>query len=140
VAGAPPPTYFSWNQYSFQVPAGYVGVPGETAVDGTPLGHFIIYSARHLDVSRVAHSSPQTVPSYCTATSQTPNIHGAPARMYECSESSNGSSVELDLGHELLVWTQAGVTCEVSIHGHSRVNQQLDIAIAQSTSMISPSA
>jgi hypothetical protein len=58
--------------------------------------------------------------------------------MYQCANSAGTRSIELDLGHELLVWTQDGVTCEVSLHGHSEVNQALDMAIAQATRMVLP--
>jgi hypothetical protein len=137
---APRLTYFVWNQYAFQVPAGYVGVPGETAADGGPLGHFVIYSAKNLDVARDPRSAPQTVPSYCTRINQGAAlpIHGSVGRMYECSETGDAASIELDQGHELLVWRQAGVTCEVSFHGHSRTNQDLALAVARSTRMTSP--
>ena len=140
-SGAPPtPKYFSWNQYAFQVPAGYLGVPGETATNGGPLGHFVIYSAKGLDVARDPRSAPQTVPSYCTAINAGAalRVHGSVARMYECSETADAASIELDQGHELLVWRQAGVTCEVSFHGHSRTNQDLALAVARSTRMMSP--
>jgi hypothetical protein len=39
-------------------------------------------------------------------------------------------------GHELVEWRQDGVTCEVSFHGHSTVNQNLALAVAQSTRMV----
>ena len=58
--------------------------------------------------------------------------------MYECSDTAGTASIELDQGHELLVWQQAGVTCEVSFHGHSRTNQDLALAVARSTRMVSP--
>ena len=31
-----------------------------------------------------------------------------------------------------------GITCEVSFHGHSRVNIELDIAVADATELVSP--
>jgi hypothetical protein len=135
------PPYFIVNQYSFQVPAGYVGVPGETSVTGGPLAHFIIYSGRHLDTRRIARAHrPQPVPSYCTAIEERRpvTVHGSPAKMYQCSDSGDSKSVVLDAGHDLLVWTQDGVTCEVSLHGHSEVNQVLDVAIARATRMVPP--
>jgi hypothetical protein len=137
---APTLTYFVWNQYAFQVPAGYVGVPGERTANGGPIGHFVIYSAKNLNVARDPQSAPQTVPSYCTVIDSGTAllVHGLVARMYECSETADASSIELDQGHELLVWRQEGVTCEVSFHGHSRANQVLALAVARSTRMVSP--
>ncbi len=140
-SGAPPTlTYFVWNQYAFQVPAGYAGVPGEKAADGGPLGHLVIYSAKNLNVARDPQSAPQTVPAYCAPVHEpTPlRVHGSAAVMYECTESGNAASIELDQGHELLVWRQSGVTCEVSLHGHSHTNQDLALAIARATTMVSP--
>ena len=140
-SGAPPtPKYFVWGQYAFQVPAGYEGVPGERAANGGPLGHFVIYSAKNLDVARDPQAAPQTVPAYCTAINQDAVVlvHGSVGRMYGCSETENAASIELDQGHELLVWREAGVTCEVSFHGHSRTNQDLALAVARSTRMVSP--
>jgi hypothetical protein len=130
--------FFSWNQMSFQVPPRYVGVPGETTLDGEPLGHFVVYSGKNLNLSRTRTASP--LPVYCARTAQnrTLRVHGVMARMYECSNRSNGKSVELDVGHELLIWTQNGITCEVSLHGHSQVNQDLDVVIANATRMLLP--
>ncbi|HXQ59294.1 MAG TPA: hypothetical protein VN799_04325 [Acidimicrobiales bacterium] len=131
--------YFIWNQYNFQVPATYVGVPDETSVLGGPLGHFIIYAGSNLNTRRMPGPA-QAVPSYCAAVKQAhkTEVHGSVATLYTCADSSNGTSVELDVGHELLVWKQSGVTCEVSLHGHSRTNELLDFLIAEETVMIAP--
>jgi hypothetical protein len=40
------------------------------------------------------------------------------------------------MGHQLLVWKMAGITCEVSFHGISKVNVDLDLAVADSTAMV----
>ncbi len=130
--------YFSWNQMSFQVPAGYVGVPGETTIDGEPLGHFVVYSGKKLNLSRTPR--PSAVPVYCTRTEENRSlrVHGVMAQMYQCANSSNGQSIELDVGHELLIWKQHGITCEVSLHGHSQVNQGLDVVIANATKFVFP--
>jgi len=132
--------YFLWNQQGFEVPAGYIGVPGENGPGGGPLGHFVVYSARNLDTSIIRHSPPLPVPSYCSTIpgASALMVHGSPANLYECSEGPHGPSTELYLGHELLVWNQNGVTCEVSFHGHSQVNQDLDVAVARATSMVFP--
>jgi hypothetical protein len=42
------------------------------------------------------------------------------------------------MGHDLLVWNDSGIACEVSLHGHSQVNVDLDIAVADATYLISP--
>jgi hypothetical protein len=135
------PPYFLAQQYNFQVPPGYVGVPGEISTSGGPLGHFIIYSGRPLDTRRIAiPHHPQPVPSYCSAVKEHRpiTVHGSPAKMYQCSDNGDMRSVVLDAGHDLLVWRQDGVTCEVSLHGHSDVNQTLDVAVAQATTMVQP--
>jgi hypothetical protein len=130
--------FFSWNQMSFQDPPGYVGVPGESTIDGESLGHFVVYSGKNLNLSRTRTASP--IPVYCARTAQNRKlrVHGVVARMYKCSNSSNGKSVELDIGHEVLIWKQNGITCEVSLHGHSQVNQDLDLVIANATRFVFP--
>lgn len=132
--------YFIWNQYSFQVPSRYVGVPGDTSFTGGPLGHFVIYAGKNLNLDGLPNRPVRVVPSYCKAINQRRSlvVHGSTAKLYECSEVRKGSSVEIDLGHDLLIWRQSGVTCEVSFHGHSRVNQDLDLVVARATSMIFP--
>jgi hypothetical protein len=37
-----------------------------------------------------------------------------------------------------LVWQDAGITSEVSFHGHSQVNVILDVAMANATVLVSP--
>jgi hypothetical protein len=134
---------FLWNQYDFRVPADYVGLPstppGGLSTTGGPLGHFVIDAGRHLTLNRFG-GPVQPVPSYCTGVpgGTAVVIHGAPAAAYECSDTWNPSSLEIDVGHELLVWTQGGVTCEVSFHGHSLVNLELDLAIARATTLVRP--
>lgn len=134
---------FLWNQYDFQVPANYVGVsptaPGGLSSTGGPLGHFVIYAGRRLTLSRIG-GPVQPVPSYCMAVPEQTAIvvHGASAKLYECSDVWNRSSGEIDVGHELLIWQQSGITCEVSFHGHSQLNQQLDAVIARATTLVEP--
>jgi hypothetical protein len=127
--------YFFWQQTTFQVPAGYVGVPEETTIGGEALGHFVIYAGKTLDLSRFGKASP--IPDYCTQVRRL-RVHRVTARMYQCANSDNGRSVELDVGHELLIWKQNGVICEVSLHGHSQVNQDLDLVIANATKFVFP--
>jgi hypothetical protein len=131
---------FLLSQSNFQVPPGYVGVTfeqysgavvPEPSVNGGPLGHFVF----------TAGGSPQ-VPAYCSPmqVANTVRVHGVAARLYQCSDSSTGpGELQLIMGHDLLVWDDAGITTEVSFHGHSQVNVDLDIAVANATSLISPS-
>ncbi len=131
---------FVWTQSDFRVPSDYVGVPAPVpGYTGPPLGHFVVYAARHLNLSRL-DGPAQPVPSYCTAVEgyAALKIHGSAATPYECSDTWNQSSIEIDVGHELLVWQQSGVTCEVSLHGHSLLNQELDVAIARATTLVRP--
>lgn len=120
---------------SFQVPPGYVGVPEETTLGGEALGHFVIYAGKNLNLSRTGKAS--FIPVYCRQIRRL-RVHGVTARMYQCANSDNGKSVELVVGHELLVWKQYGVICEVSLHGHSQVNQHLDLVIANATKFVFP--
>ncbi len=39
-------------------------------------------------------------------------------------------------GHDLLQWKQDGMVNQVSFHGHSQVNLDLDLAVAQSVKLI----
>ncbi len=134
---------FLWNQYDFQVPANYVGVPpavpGGLSSTGRPLGHFVIYAGRNLTLSR-SGGPVQPVPSYCTAVPGDAAlvVHSGLAVLYECSDVWSRSSPELDVGNELLVWKQSGITCEVSFHGHSLLNQELDVIAARATSLVDP--
>ena len=65
--------------------------------------------------------------------------------MFECGDSPGPTApladqyMETVSGHELVEWRQDGVTCEVSFHGHSTVNQDLSLAVARSTRMVGPS-
>jgi hypothetical protein len=36
------------------------------------------------------------------------------------------------------VWDDGGITTEVSFHGHSHMNVDLDMAVADSTELVSP--
>jgi hypothetical protein len=131
---------FLLSQSNFQVPASYVGVTFEqyngavvpdTSVDGGPLGHFVFTADR---------GRPQ-LPSYCSRMSvaKTNRVHGAVTMLYQCSDASTAPGVlELIKGHDLLVWDDAGVTTEVSFHGHSQVNVDLDKAVANATVLVTP--
>ncbi len=132
-------TYFLVDQYSFEVPDGYIGY-----LSG--VGHFVVMGAMRFN-ARLDTNLPATpIPGYCSSSSMNAPIviHGIPASMYECGQDPGPSLpiadqyIETVSGHELVEWRQDGVTCEVSFHGHSTVNQDLAVAVAQSTHMVFP--
>lgn len=132
-------SYFLVNQYGFVVPADYVGqLPGS--------GHFVVMSARHFDARADPALRPTPIPGYCAPVPRHPPlvVHSSVASMYECGQDPGvavpiaDQYMETVSGHELVEWRQDGVTCEVSFHGHSTVNQDLVVAVAQSTRMVSP--
>ena len=134
-----PGTYFLVDQYSFEVPDGYIGY-----LSG--VGHFVVMGAMRFN-ARLDTNLPATpIPGYCSSSSMNAPIviHGIPASMYECGQDPGPSLpiadqyIETVSGHELVEWRQDGVTCEVSFHGHSTVNQDLAVAVAQSTHMVFP--
>lgn len=143
---------FLLSQSNFQVPAGYVGVTfeqnngavvPETSVSGGPLGHFVFMAGR--DLQSYLRNEPgrhvPPVPTYCSPmrVDEAIRVHGAIATPYECSDSSGApGELELLMGHDVLAWNDKGVTCEVSFHGHSQVNVDLNIAVADATMVIAP--
>jgi hypothetical protein len=139
------------SQMNFQVPSGYVGVSldtnngmvPETASNGGPLGHFVFETGTALvgeykpDSDRAAAS----LPSYCLPISEKPvlRIHGSTATYFQCADSSSDrNAIEIVAGHDLLQWRQAGLLVQVSFHGHSQVNLDLDLAVARSVRLIRP--
>jgi len=131
--------YLLINQYGFVVPSGYVGnLPGS--------GHFVVMAARDLNARADPALPPTPIPGYCAPVPESPPlvIHGNAASMFECGEDPGPSApladqyMETVSGHELIEWRQDGVTCQVSFHGHSTVNQNLALAVAQSTRMVVP--
>ncbi len=143
---------FLLSQSNFEVPPGYVGVTfaqyggsvvPEPSVTGGALGHFVFMAGRYLQVylrdASGKHVPP--VPRYCTLVkvSAPISVHGSAAKLYQCADASRGpNQVRLLMGHDLLEWNDAGITCEVSFHGHSQVNQDLDVAEADATVLVSP--
>ena len=132
-------TYFLVNQYNFEVPNGYIGyVPG--------IGHFVVMSARRFNARADPALRPTPIPGYCAPVPRHPPLvaHSSVASMYECGQDPGytvpiaDQYVETVSGHEMVEWRQDGVTCEVSFHGHSTVNQDLAVAVAQSTHMVIP--
>lgn len=136
---------------NFQVPSGYVGVSlgtynGQvpaTASNGGPLGHFVFETGTTLvgeyqpGSNRVAAS----IPSYCQPIvgHGVIRIHGSVGTFFQCAESSSDrNAVQTVAGHDLLQWKQDGMLNQVSFHGHSPVNLDLDLAVAQSVHLIQP--
>jgi hypothetical protein len=141
---------FLLSQSNFEVPPGYVGVTFQQyngdvvpmeSIAGGPLGHFVFMAGTTLS-ARVGNGSRRgasPVPRYCMPqmTATPLRVNGATAKLYQCSDSGGGPGVfQLLMGHQLLVWKQAGITCEVSFHGISQVNVDLDLAVADSTRMV----
>jgi hypothetical protein len=139
---------FEISQSNFQVPPDYVGVSFEqnngdvvpdTSISGGPLGHFVFMSGTDMEEvmanSRVKGVAP--VPPYCLpfALSRQIRVHGHPAKLYQCGDASKSlTETQIVEGHTLVVWNDGGITCEVSFHGHSQVNADLDVAVADATS------
>jgi len=135
------------------VPRSYVGVTfqqysGKTvpmaSVDGGPLGHFVFMAGTDLRtyLANGSRGSGPPVPGYCISVKgdKALRVQGAIATLYQCSDSSDSpDDLELVLGHDLLVWNDSGMTCEVSFHGHSQVNVDLDTAVADATQLVEPS-
>ncbi len=141
---------FVLSQSNFKVPPGYVGVTFQQyngavvpmeSIAGGPLGHFVFMTGTTLPgvVGNGSRRGASPVPTYCAPQMMsTPlRVNGAVAKLYQCSDSGGGPGVfQLLMGHQLLVWNQAGIKCEVSFHGISQVNVDLDIAVADSTWMV----
>jgi hypothetical protein len=140
------------SQSNFQVPAGYAGVTFQQyngsvvpmqSISGGPLGHFVFMTGTDLQsvVLNKHRMGVPPVPAYCVAVqpSKAIRVSGATAQLYQCPEPSSGpATFELYTGHELLVWNDKGVTAEVSFHGLSQVNADLDVAVADATVLVSP--
>src|ERR1700722_8957892 len=119
---------FVLNQSNFQVPLDYTGVTfvqnngnvvRETSVSGGPLGHFVFMTGR--DLQLYLRNEPgkgvPPVPTYCSPIQDANaiRVHGSVATLYQCSDSSNDpGQLELITGHDVLVWDDSGLTCEVS--------------------------
>ena len=140
------------SQSNFQVPPGYAGVTFQQyngavvpmqSISGGPLGHFVFMTGSDLwSVVGVTHRKGiPPVPSYCAPVqTATPiRVSGASAELYRCPEVPSGpATFQLYMGHELLVWHDRGLTAEVSFHGLSQVNADLDVAVADAAVLVSP--
>jgi hypothetical protein len=142
---------FGLSQSNFQVPPGYVGVSyqqyngnvvPEISFSGGPVGHFVFMAGTNLQQIMTGKRGKNVapVPSYCSplASGGTARVQGRLATMYQCGSFNSLTETEIVSGHTLLVWKDAGFTCEVSFHGHSQVNVDLDVAVAKDTMLISP--
>jgi hypothetical protein len=141
---------FELSQANFQVPPGYVGVSlhqyggamaPETSIGGGPLGHFVFMSGTDLPYIMTGKRGKGVVPvpSYCTPLDSASliHVHRSVAMLYQCADSRTSSTqIETIVGHTLLVWNDAGITCEVSFHGHSQVNVDLDLAVANAMVLV----
>jgi hypothetical protein len=141
---------FELSQSNFQVPSSYVGVTfeqsngavvPEPSISGGPLGHFVFIAgidlAYYLTHKRGENVAP--VPSYCSRLKRLHvRVRGRSASVYQCGSDQSRNQLELVSGHTLLVWHDAGITSEVSFHGHSQVNVDLDVAVANATVLVSP--
>ena len=132
------------NQAEFQVPSDYIGVPGFPSISGGPLGHFTFVEGPTVSFIEGSGRKPKSVsvPYSCHASTLATRtlIHGAAPKFYQCA---NGpmtfDTPALYLGHDLLTWRERGLLVEVSFHGHSDVNQDLDIAVARAAIVVAPS-
>jgi hypothetical protein len=141
-------TLFELTQSNFKVPPNYVGVTfqqnngavvPEPSLSRGPLGHFVFMAGTNLPAYVRSPRKGSPVPPYCTpqGTAAPLRVHGVRAKLYNCSGSQGGrDALEIIMGHQLLVWKMAGVTCEVSFHGISQVNVDLDVAVADATTMV----
>jgi hypothetical protein len=141
---------FELSQSNFEVPPSYSGVTfqqyngavvPEPSISDGPLGHFVFMTGTDLPagVGNGTRRGASPVPSYCTpqATQTALRVRGVRAQLYRCSDAGGGpDAFELIMGHQLLLWKMAGIDVEVSFHGFSQVNVDLDLAVADSTTMV----
>ena len=143
---------FEVSQSNFLVPPGYVGVSVEqnngavvadASISGGPLGHFVFMAGTDME-DAMTHGRKEgaaSVPPYCLPLGHSNQIrvHGHLAKLYQCGDASNSlTQTQIVEGHTLLVWSDSGITCEVSFHGHSHVNVDLDVAVADAIVLMSP--
>jgi hypothetical protein len=60
-------------------------------------------------------------------------MDGAATTWVECPDSGG-----MHAGHVLLRWTRGGVIYAVSLHGHTAINRQVELAIARSIEYVAP--
>lgn len=142
--------YLFMSQMNFQVPDGYVGVSVDTGTrrvpevssNGGPLGHFAFETGTHLLGEYEANSlkAASSIPSYCRPVSERAAINGSAGIYYQCANSSKDRyAIETIAGHDMLQWIDHGMVTQVSFHGHTQVNFDLDLAVARSVILLRPS-
>jgi hypothetical protein len=68
------------------------------------------------------------------STSPGPDLSGLAASWVECAGEVSG----MNSGHVLLRWTRGDVVYAVSLHGHTQVNRDVELAIAQNIEYVGP--
>ncbi|HWE66741.1 MAG TPA: hypothetical protein VG298_08860 [Acidimicrobiales bacterium] len=145
---------FFLNQANFKVPTGYIGVTfdsnagvvPEKSASGGPLGHLVVMEGKSLSTTyqNYPHKGETfvqpAVPQYCAnvRTAKPVKVHGVRARLYQCAHTSKPGELQLYEGHELLTWKEDGLMCQVSFHGHSQTNIDLDLAVARASRLVQP--
>lgn len=145
------PKSLAMTQMNFEVPAGYVGVSIETYNGSVPatsstggaLGHFVFETGPNLVGEYKPHSdkAASSIPSYCKRISGKADVrvNGSDGTYYQCADSSSDrNAIETIAGHDMLQWVDQGMITQVSFHGHSQVNLDLDLKIANSVVLVRP--
>lgn len=142
--------YLFMTQMNFQVPDGYVGVSIDTETgwipemssNGGPLGHFVFETGTQPlgEYKPNSLKAASSIPSYCRRLSGQVAINGSTGIYYQCANSSNDHrAIETIAGHDMLQWIDHGMVTQVSFHGHTQVNLDLDLAVARSVVLVRPS-
>ena len=139
------------TQMNFQVPGGYVGVSigtyngwvPATSSTGGPLGHFVFETGMNLlgEYKPDSIKAASSIPSYCQRISEQSRVavNGSAGTYYQCANSSNDrNAIETIAGHDMLQWVDHAMVTQVSFHGHSQVNLNLDLAVARSVVLVRP--
>jgi hypothetical protein len=117
--------------HRFAVPAGYVGaLGGSDTVER--FGALVV-------LARPAHGAAGWSALGCRNERQlaTPTVQEIPAVLAACLDDPSGAHFSLG-GHVLLRWSQQGTLVTISVHGHSKVNQRLVVALADHLHLVSP--
>ena len=111
---------------AFVLDGGFAGPPGYRGVQGQNSGHLWILADRLPDALDLQSC-------YGAVPSGTVPVRGRRGRWIECPDGSG-----LNSGHVVLVWRERGVSYAVSLHGRTKTNRLLDLAIAQHLRLVSP--
>jgi hypothetical protein len=109
----------------FLVPPGYLGV-GKQAQ-----GHLVIMAAPHRPT--IPRPASDVLGCYADHPFARATVHGTRAMLLRCPTGS-----ALNSGHTLVLWSQRGVDMAVSLHGWSKLNQQLVLLLAAHAHLSSP--